>query len=53
MVYVVFGNERAHEQEQYSQRMMSVSSINDSVDKTNMAVDALHSGDCLRAVVKY
>ena len=25
----------------------------DGVDKTNDAVDALHSGDCLRAVVRY
>lgn len=25
----------------------------DGVDKTNAAIDALHSGDCLRAVVKY
>jgi hypothetical protein len=24
-----------------------------SVEKTNEAIDALHSGDCLRAVVKY
>ncbi|CAM9717270.1 unnamed protein product, partial [Choristocarpus tenellus] len=25
----------------------------DGVDKTNDAIDALHNGDCLRAVVKY
>jgi len=25
----------------------------DGVDKTNDAIDALHAGDCLRAVVKY
>jgi S-(hydroxymethyl)glutathione dehydrogenase/alcohol dehydrogenase len=25
----------------------------DGVEKTNEAIDALHSGDCLRAVVQY
>ena len=25
----------------------------DGIDKTNEAIEALHGGDCLRAVVKY